>query len=113
MKATAELPPTLSLELILAPQDSRYSTIMVWPVLVATCRGVLCSCSTDIVRICDFFSNKCKILNIQFETDYTLVQMQATFTLSLTFMSAPWLLRTSTTVRLPPLQAQCMALEPS
>lgn len=38
---TVELLPTLSLQLILAPQDSRYSTIAVWPVLVATCRGVL------------------------------------------------------------------------
>lgn len=36
-----------------------------------------------------------------------------TFTLSLTFKSAPWVFRTLTTSRLPPLQAQCMALEPS
>lgn len=46
-RSGAELPPTLSLELIKAPQDSRYSTMEVWPVLVATCRGVLCNCSTD------------------------------------------------------------------
>lgn len=37
--------PTLSLELILAPQDRRYSTMAVRPVLVATCRGVLYNCS--------------------------------------------------------------------
>lgn len=42
---TGELIPTLSLELTLASQDSRYSTMVVWPVLVATCRGVLYNCN--------------------------------------------------------------------
>lgn len=44
----AEPLPTLSLELILTPQDSRYSTMSAWPVLVATCRGVLHNCN-----VCD------------------------------------------------------------
>lgn len=49
-----ELLHTLSLELILAPQDSRYSTMVVWPVLVATCRGVLYNCNADIDKYCDW-----------------------------------------------------------
>lgn len=40
-------------------------------------------------------------------------QINCTFTSSLMFRSAPWLLRALTTSRLPPLQAQWMALEPS
>lgn len=53
MKHTVELLPTLSLELILAPQERRYSTMAVWPVLVATCRGVLYNCNVDIDIHCD------------------------------------------------------------
>ena len=41
---------TLSLRLILAPQDSRNSTMVLWPVLVATCRGVLFSCSVTTTQ---------------------------------------------------------------
>lgn len=48
MKHSVGLLPTLSLELILAPLDSRYSTTAAWPVLVATCRGVLSNCNVDI-----------------------------------------------------------------
>lgn len=50
---TVTLLPTLSLELILAPPESRYSTMAIWPVLVATCKGVLYNCNLDMNIICD------------------------------------------------------------
>lgn len=46
-------------------------------------------------------------------TDAHVSSNSGAFTLSLTFRSAPWLFRALTTSRLPPLQAQCTALEPS
>lgn len=49
----------------------------------------------------------------KYESRYKWRHKKNTFTLSLTFKSAPWVFRTLTTSRLPPLQAQCMALEPS
>lgn len=127
---TAELLPTLSLELILTPQDSRYSTMSAWPVLVATCRRVLHNCNVYDCIHCDWVI--CMQVHIEIHKEPTVylyktysmytntqvwvpgqIQITCTFTLSLTFRSAPWLHRALMTPRLPPLQAQCRALEPS
>lgn len=123
---TVDQLPTLSLELILAPQDSRYSTMLVWPVLVATCSGVLYNCSVDIDVHCDCViwmhihiqtykgptANQYNSIFTETEA-FVSVQIKCKFTISLTFRSAPWLFRAWTTPRLPPLQAQCMALASS
>ncbi len=125
---TVELLPTRSLELILAPSDSRYSTIAVWPVLVATCRGVLYNCNMNITKHCDWVISvqihaqthigsavhQCKIYSMFTDTSMSpRCKIKCTVTLSLMFRSAPWLFKALMTPRLPPLQAQCMALEPS
>lgn len=75
MEHTLELLPTLSLELILAPQDSRYSTMAVWPVLVATCKGVLYNCSADIDIHCDWVI--CMQIHIQTHKGPAVYQYKA------------------------------------
>ena len=111
--------PTLSLELILAPQDRRYSTMAVRPVLVATCRGVLYNCGVEGIWMQIHTQTQKQGPTVhQYKiystfTDARVNSNSGAFTLSLTFRSAPWLCRALTTSRLPPLQAQCTALEPS
>lgn len=110
---TTEVLSTRSLELILAPEDNRYSTTEVWPVLVATCRGVLYNCGVDTSINCNWVTCQQIPIRTEFISEQTQAQVTSRFTSSLMFRSAPWLFRALTTPRLPPLHAQWIALEPS
>lgn len=98
-----------------------------WPHAEECCTTELARTHTHIDIHCGWVicmqihirTHKKTIIIRQYIYGYTWVPVhiqagiKCTFTLSLTFRSAPWLFRALTTPRLPPLQAQCMALEPS
>lgn len=90
--------------------------LFLWPHAEECCTAAVwtMTCTLWLLFVCKSTSITHNSPNVyQYNSMFTDTPTFVAFTLSRTFRSAPWLLRTWTTPRSPPLQAQWMAPEPS